>query len=115
MMFLGVALTLGACSVPSVLDNALSGGTSAPAIQTSGVVVGDEPYAVTAGRTILSQGGSAADAATAMFFALSVTYPVSAGLGGGGVCIASDNGRMQEFDFLPRAAKANGAYAFAGA
>ena len=115
MMFLGVALTLGACSVPAVLDNALSGGTSAPAIQTSGVVVGDEPYAVTAGRTILSQGGSAADAVTAMFFALSVTYPVSAGLGGGGVCIASNNGRIQEFDFLPRAAKANGAYAVPGA
>ena len=115
MMFLGVALALGGCSVPAVLDNALSGGTSAPAIQTSGVVVGDEPYAVTAGSAILSQGGSAADAATAMFFALSVTYPVSAGLGGGGVCIAADNGRMQEFDFLPRAARANGAYAVPGA
>jgi gamma-glutamyltranspeptidase / glutathione hydrolase len=88
-----------------------AGGESARAL-----VVGDEPYAVKVGAAILSQGGSAVDAATAMYFALSVTYPVAAGLGGGGICIVRDSSHNQaeEFDFLARDSGGGGAYAVPG-
>jgi len=82
----------------------------------AGLVVGDEPFAVRAGAALLAEGGSAADAATAMYFALSVTYPVAAGIGGGGICIVHDPARQQdtEVDFLPRNAAHGGAYAVPG-
>jgi gamma-glutamyltranspeptidase/glutathione hydrolase len=81
------------------------------------LVVGDEPFAVKAAASVLNEGGSAADAATAMYFALAVTYPVSAGLGGGGICIVHDgaSGRSEEFDFLARDAGVAGPYAVPGA
>jgi gamma-glutamyltranspeptidase / glutathione hydrolase len=79
-------------------------------------LVGDEPYAVKAAATVMSQGGNAADAAAAMYFALSVTYPVSAGLGGGGICLVHDpkSGRNEEFDFLARSTASGGAFAVPG-
>ncbi|MEQ9170866.1 MAG: gamma-glutamyltransferase [Rhodospirillales bacterium] len=56
-----------------------------------GGIVSDDPQAALVGRDILSAGGSAADAVTAMFFTLTVTKPTHAGLGGGGVCVIRDN------------------------
>jgi gamma-glutamyltranspeptidase/glutathione hydrolase len=56
-----------------------------------GGVVADDPQAAVVGRDILSAGGSAADAMTAMYFTLAVTKPTNAGLGGGGVCVIRDN------------------------
>lgn len=102
------ALALAACSIDV--------GFSSGAPKVGAFVVGDEPYAVRAGAAIVAQGGNAADAATAMYFALSVTYPVSAGLGGGGICLVHDpaSGRNEEFVFLARAAAGNGAYAVPG-
>jgi gamma-glutamyltranspeptidase/glutathione hydrolase len=96
--------------------SSLLGIGSAPAVRSGAVVVGDEPYAVKAGAAILAQGGNAVDAATAIYFTLAVTYPVAAGLGGGGICMVHDgaSGRNEEFDFLARDAGGTGAYAIPG-
>ncbi len=111
----GVAgmLLLAGCS----LDIGSTVGLSSTSSGTEGaLVVGDEPFAVSTGAAILGQGGNAVDAATAMYFALSVTYPVAAGLGGGGICIVHDPAKntTQEFDFEARDADKPGAYAVPG-
>ena len=81
-----------------------------------GVVLADEPRASLVGRDILERGGSAADAAVATYFALSVTYPVAASLGGGGVCLAfsQKQGTVEALDFTARAAAAGGPVAVPG-
>lgn len=69
----------------------------------AGVVVADEPRAAVVGRNILSAGGNAADAAIAAYFAMSVTLPGSAGIGGGGNCLIHDatDGRDDALVFVP--------------
>jgi gamma-glutamyltranspeptidase/glutathione hydrolase len=100
------SLWLAGCSV-------LGGSTDTP---PSGLVVGDEPYAVQAGATALAHGGSAADAVAATYFALAVTYPVAAGLGGGGLCIVHDPqlDRTEAFEFLARDGANPGEFAVPG-
>lgn len=90
--------------------------SGAPDLPPIGQVVGDEPRAVEAGATVLAHGGDAADAAAATYFALAVTYPMAAGLGGGGICIVynSTPQKVEEFDFLPRDAAGGGPYAVPG-
>jgi gamma-glutamyltranspeptidase/glutathione hydrolase len=102
------ALLLGACSIDV--------GFAPEPPKVGAYVVGDEPYAVRAGASVVAQGGNAVDAATAMYFALSVTYPVAAGLGGGGICLVHDpkSGRNEEFDFLARNSASGGAFALPG-
>lgn len=105
-----MASLLGACS----FMNDMQSGGSGPAAGAAplGVVVADEPLAARSGGAVLREGGSAADAATAIYFALAVTYPVAGGLGGGGICLVRDpaSGRNAEFDFLARAQKAGGSF-----
>ncbi len=84
--------------------------------ESSGFVIADEPTAVFVARSVLEQGGFAGDAAAALYYTLAVTYPVAAGLGGGGVCLHYDaeRGQASSIDFLPREARAGGALAVPG-
>lgn len=95
-------LALGACEsdAPPGLSGSVEG--------FAGAVVADEPKAASIGRDVLSAGGSAADAAIATYFALAVTMPSTAGLGGGGVCLVHDQEArtVEAIEFLPRNAPA---------
>lgn len=68
-----------------------------------GGVVSDEPRSALVGRDILSSGGNAVDAAVATYFALAVTYPGAATIGGGGVCVVYPGGSetVDAIDFRP--------------
>ena len=97
----GVSSTLGFGGDESVSST----GDEVSVIHRNGMTVADEPLAARAGARVLQEGGSAADAVTTMFFTLTATYPVAAGLGGGGICLVRDAGSPQvsEYDFLARA------------
>ncbi|MGF1630056.1 MAG: gamma-glutamyltransferase [Kiloniellaceae bacterium] len=94
---------LAACEAPR------EPGIIAPVEGFAGLVAGDEPRAVTIGRDVIGNGGSAADAAVAMYFAMTVTLPSRVGIAGSGVCIAHNSGLgaqngqpfVEVFEFLP--------------
>ena len=103
---LGLALLIGCGSSQQTrLAGANQGGIAA-----------DEPRAVTVAQSILAAGGSAADAAVATAFTLSVTYPVASSLGGGGVCVIFDGptGSAESLEFLPRTPSSGGSVSVPG-
>jgi hypothetical protein len=64
------------------------------------MVVSANPLATAAGRRMLEQGGSAADAAIAMQWVLGLVEPQSSGLGGGGFAVSYDarSGLVEAYD-----------------
>ncbi len=112
-VLLALGLALSGCSTlnsaASSVSNAITGG-GGPAPGTPGYVSGflggvavDEPRAALVAREVLSAGGSAADAAVAAGFMLSVTLPSRAGLGGGGACLAYDPAKSSVNGGVPEA------------
>jgi gamma-glutamyltranspeptidase / glutathione hydrolase len=108
----GVLLALGlatsACSTVKSASDSLFGagpdqGTPGFVSGFLGGVVADEPRAALAGREVLSAGGNAADAAVAVGFAMAVTLPSRAGLGGGGACLAYSPDRKGPGGGVPEA------------
>ena len=88
-----------------------------PTVSFIGGVTSDEPRATLAGLAALEIGGTAADAAVATFFTLAVTYPLAAGLAGGGACVVYDalSGTAESIDFSPSVPALGGAVAVPGA
>ena len=101
---LAVALFAASCAPEAVP------GKLGPVEGFAGLVAADEPRAAVVGREVLGNGGTAIDAAVAMYFTMAVTMPSRVGLGGGGVCVMFDRAqkRAEAIEFLPRAAPSGG-------
>ncbi len=99
-----LVLGMSGCSVFDNGESDIPQGTIGHVQGTLGGIAVDEPRAALIGRDILASGGSAVDAATATFFALTVTLPSSVSLGGGGICLIRDH-RTQSIETLDFRAK----------
>jgi gamma-glutamyltranspeptidase/glutathione hydrolase len=96
---LGFALAAAGWLAAAWLSPAAQAAAPAPALGRRGMVVTSEAHATRAGLALLLQGGNAVDAAVAAAFALAVTQPFSAGLGGGAfVLIRTADGRVVALD-----------------
>ncbi|NIM00934.1 MAG: gamma-glutamyltransferase [Acidobacteria bacterium] len=76
------------------------GADPAAADSPRGMVVSPEAHASRVGAEVLAEGGTAADAAVAVAFALAVTNPQAGGIGGGGFLLYRDeHGNHTALDF----------------
>ena len=73
----------GALWLACVVATAVHGAARSPSYGARGMVVASEASAARAGLAMFARGGNAVDAAIATAFALGVTQPFSAGVGGG--------------------------------
>ena len=74
------------------------------ATSTEAMVVSAHPLATSVGLEILRRGGSAADAAVAVQFALAVVYPRAGNIGGGGfLTYRNNNGEIFTLDYREKA------------
>ncbi len=76
-----------------------------PAVGNKAMVASAHGEATDAGIAVLRRGGNAVDAAVATAFAVSVTLPYSAGIGGGGFALVREgkSGDISALDFRERA------------
>jgi gamma-glutamyltranspeptidase/glutathione hydrolase len=70
------------------------------AVGKHGAATSAEPHATAVGLAILQHGGNAVDAAVGLAFALGVTHPTAANIGGGGfMIIRTPDGKSTAIDF----------------
>jgi gamma-glutamyltranspeptidase/glutathione hydrolase len=92
-----LAFLISSCFLPSAEANQ-------PVYARKAMVVAQEPLAAEAGLAVMKSGGNAVDAAVAVGFALSVTYPFAGNIGGGGfMLVRMADGRTKFIDFRERA------------
>jgi gamma-glutamyltranspeptidase / glutathione hydrolase len=90
---------LAATALVALVAVPASGAWPAPARGRDGMVVTSQADASRAGLAMLARGGNAVDAAVAAAFALAVTQPFSAGLGGGAfLLVRGADGRVVAID-----------------
>ncbi|AXJ02083.1 gamma-glutamyltranspeptidase / glutathione hydrolase [Cyclonatronum proteinivorum] len=94
-VFVLFALLLAACASPEPQEPPRS-----PAFGANGMVVSANPEATAVGLQILQEGGNAFDAAIAVKYMLSVTYPIAGNIGGGGFMVyRTAAGEVGSLDF----------------